>query len=604
MSKSPRFLNHPVTFILILIATFVIWPIGLMEPITIDPLNFAVVHLCVDLSALILQVMSGVMAFVGLRRAPRSVLPFAVPFAFISIATMLHIFGYPGMPTSNLVGSTNNAVMYWQVGQMVLVAALAQVVWPRLRRWQLGTLAAVAGAVVVVLDITGQLPPLFYVHGSMTLLKKAIGVSSGLCLAYFALRLEAMVLPDAEPYESYLVFWPLLQAMGHLSFALCRHPGDLINLVGHFQTLLAACYLFSLSHYLCLKEPWQKLHTELAWHDHLERLVDDLGGGILMIDHGGRVLFRNHEAELLVGLANELPSEWQDVIMSEVERVRAGLETPAQVLTAAGLDGARFSVRVRQLGRDEFAVLIVDMAAFEEVQRREALRRSRVPVAQMAAATAHELKNLLTPVRGFVELIAARAAQRQDEKEKSWTTIILQELARMDTLTRDFMGIMNPGNLKYEQLDVEKLWAELAASYKDALERNRVSLNASAESSLPFVFADFRSLRVVFSNLIQNAIEAMPRGGSLELRAAQDREHNALVLSVSDTGEGIPAEVINKIFDPFFTTKPTGTGLGMAVVEHLVTLHGGHVVIDSAPGKGTRIEVRLPVLPVLGYQTA
>jgi two-component system NtrC family sensor kinase len=108
------------------------------------------------------------------------------------------------------------------------------------------------------------------------------------------------------------------------------------------------------------------------------------------------------------------------------------------------------------------------------------------------------------------------------------------------------------------------------------------------------VEADFGQLRQAFINIVINAIEAMGKGGHLQVTTRPLPEENAVEIVFQDDGPGIPPELLQKIFDPFFTTKEKGTGLGLSVVYGIVERHKGRVTVDSEPGKGTRFTIRLP----------
>ncbi len=112
---------------------------------------------------------------------------------------------------------------------------------------------------------------------------------------------------------------------------------------------------------------------------------------------------------------------------------------------------------------------------------------------------------------------------------------------------------------------------------------------------LPPVVADESQLRQVFLNLIRNGLDAMPEGGCLQIRAFANPAAGTVVVEVEDRGPGIPPEHLGRIFDPFFSTKEGGTGLGLAVSYGIVRSHGGHIDVESEPGRGTRMRVVLPV---------
>jgi signal transduction histidine kinase len=126
--------------------------------------------------------------------------------------------------------------------------------------------------------------------------------------------------------------------------------------------------------------------------------------------------------------------------------------------------------------------------------------------------------------------------------------------------------------------------------------QNNVKYSLQLEDGIPPVDGDLRALEQVFTNLISNAIQAMPEGGTIVVKSrrqhgTEDRED--VEISISDTGPGIPNEIRDRIFEPFFTTKPNGTGLGLAIVKRIVTAHKGSISVNSVPG-GTVFQIHLP----------
>ena len=124
--------------------------------------------------------------------------------------------------------------------------------------------------------------------------------------------------------------------------------------------------------------------------------------------------------------------------------------------------------------------------------------------------------------------------------------------------------------------------------------KQRIEVQKSLNDNGLFVNADAQQLKQVVLNLLLNSIEAMERGGRIELTTQPG--HDAIMLRITDTGCGIEAEALHRVWDPFFTTKERGMGLGMAIVRSVVERHGGRIAISSTPGRGTTVELSLPVI--------
>jgi two-component system sensor histidine kinase HydH len=157
----------------------------------------------------------------------------------------------------------------------------------------------------------------------------------------------------------------------------------------------------------------------------------------------------------------------------------------------------------------------------------------------------------------------------------------------MDRIITDFLSFAKPTDLTVSDVDLKDLLEGCLGSIKENSLGVRVSVNTGM---LPHINADEVLLRQAFTNLLQNALEAMPDGGELQVRGFNN-DH--VCVSISDTGHGIPESIRGKIFLPFYTTKERGTGLGLAIVHKTVVSHGGDLKVDTSD-KGTTFTIRLP----------
>jgi|WetSurMetagenome_2_1015567.scaffolds.fasta_scaffold12461_3 two-component system, NtrC family, sensor kinase len=214
-----------------------------------------------------------------------------------------------------------------------------------------------------------------------------------------------------------------------------------------------------------------------------------------------------------------------------------------------------------------------------------------VMVAKLVTGLVHEINN---PLDGIINCIrTVRSGKLNKEREQEYLAMAEQELFRITTLTKRLLGLArdNPPTLATADLNemVEK--SLFFVDYRRT--QSCVKLKRSLDSRLPTVKADQTSILQVIVNLLQNAIESMPDGGTLTVRTEADAQW--VRLSVSDTGSGIPAENRDRIFYPFFTTKPgTGTGLGLAISQSIAEQHQGGITVRSEVGKGSTFTLRLP----------
>lgn len=226
----------------------------------------------------------------------------------------------------------------------------------------------------------------------------------------------------------------------------------------------------------------------------------------------------------------------------------------------------------------------------EQVQRSDRLAM----IGQIAAGTAHEIRNPLTSIKGFLQVLRNKFIVSGMEKEKSYTDIMLIEIDRINELVSEFLLLSKRKNVSFELVDVPTILKEILPIIENEAILHGIAVDYEESGDLPPVIADRELLKQVFLNIGKNGIEAMGEGGQLSFSAKADREERLLLVDIRDTGPGIPGHAIGQIFDPFFTTKTDGTGLGLSVCQRIVHDMGGSIRVSSGSG-GTSFTVGIPL---------
>jgi signal transduction histidine kinase len=230
------------------------------------------------------------------------------------------------------------------------------------------------------------------------------------------------------------------------------------------------------------------------------------------------------------------------------------------------------------------------MALEEEVRRSDRLKT----IGQIAAGTAHEIRNPLTAIKGFMQLLSKSLIDRDMDKEQEFVGIVLSELDRVNDLVSDFLLLSKPKEIKQVSMKIGEVLQEILPMIRNEALLYNVTVLYYPKPGLSPILADKELLKQVFLNLGKNAIEAMDGGGNLIIREfSSPCEPDKIALEFRDTGPGIPADVLDKVFDPFFTTKPQGTGLGLSVCQRIVHDLRGNIEVAS-DRNGTQFIVWLP----------
>lgn len=225
-----------------------------------------------------------------------------------------------------------------------------------------------------------------------------------------------------------------------------------------------------------------------------------------------------------------------------------------------------------------------------EMQRQLTQLERLAAAGQLAAQFAHEVGTPLNLISGHVQLLRARA---RDERMLQRLDIIAGQIDRITDIVRSMLDSTRRPVPQLESVDINSLLAHILDATQPTLVARNVELRTEMSEGLPPIDADADQLQQVFINLINNSLDAMPLGGELIVSTALDRD--LIVITLTDSGEGIAEDQIDLIFDPLFSTKHSrGTGLGLTIVKQIISEHNGEVEVESEPGKQTTFRIRLP----------
>jgi len=258
--------------------------------------------------------------------------------------------------------------------------------------------------------------------------------------------------------------------------------------------------------------------------------------------------------------------------------------------------GGNYRERVDTVGGTEVADLAREfnaMAAALSEREQELVRSERLAaVGKIAAVITHEVRNPLSSIGLNTELLEDEVAHASPEAVALCRSIG-KEVDRLTAITEEYLRFARMPRPRREREDMNGLVAGVVTFVKEDLASRGVRIITDLSPDLGPVSLDEAQLRQALMNLIRNAADAMPGGGTLTIATRLD-DDGAAVISVADSGPGIAPEDLARIFEPFFSTKDGGTGLGLALTQHIMKEHGGSIAVESAPGQGTTFRLSLP----------
>ncbi len=263
------------------------------------------------------------------------------------------------------------------------------------------------------------------------------------------------------------------------------------------------------------------------------------------------------------------------------------------------------SVTFHVEGKDEIGELSL---AFNEMvgklKEREALEKRLYEaehlsrVGQLASGIAHEIRNPLNYISLAIDHlrneVVGQCPNRADEVA-ALADKVREEVRRANYMVVNFMNYGRPLKLRKARIAYDELLDRILPVLEDKLAEQRITVVRAVSDDLPELVIDAELIRNCITNFITNAMQAMPEGGTLTLRAEQDPRPGWVRLGFEDQGCGIAEEDLEKIFQPYFTTKDVGIGLGLAITERIIKAHGGEILVASRSGVGTTFTVRLPM---------
>ncbi len=343
-------------------------------------------------------------------------------------------------------------------------------------------------------------------------------------------------------------------------------------------------------------------------------LQNAIHDNLVVLDAAFKVLWLNRAAEITLGYTSQEVAGHSgesilvgpDQLAQAFELARQGI--PTDNLTGLHLvrrDGNTFLAQISILPSrvadrlDAILVLFQDLSEAERIQEHSRQLEDRAVLGEVTAVFAHEVRNPINNISTGLQLISLNLPAQDPNQET--LSRLQQDCDRLEELMKSVLAFSRHTDYVMEPLDLGQLIRRLLERMRPRLSAARVTADLQIAKDLPEISGNPRALEQVFSNLFNNAMQAMSENGgtmTVKLRSLEASSGRRVVeTSVSDTGPGIPPEILDRIFQPFYTTKTGGTGIGLAITKRIVTAHKGNIQVRSIPG-ATVFTVQFTALPV------
>ncbi len=341
-------------------------------------------------------------------------------------------------------------------------------------------------------------------------------------------------------------------------------------------------------------------------------IIENAADGVIAIDRQGDVTTMNPAAEVITGYQrHELVGQPYSMLFDNtqfyspvLDTLEHGTEHVALEISFPGRDRTiELSVttsRIHNTHGEMIGALVIfsDLTARKETQRRMAQAERLATLGELMAGVAHEVRNPLTAIRGYVQILRQ---QTRDPIHQEYLSVVLKEIDSINKVIQQLLEFSRPRHSQWQQVSLNALVEETLVLVQTAGVQARVDFISELDNELSPINADRELLKQVLLNILINAVQAISARGKIRIRTWQYSDSQQAI-SIEDNGSGIDLSLQKKIFDPFFTTKASGTGLGLALSQRIINAHQGDIRVASLPGYGATFTLILPINPQ-GNQT-
>lgn len=359
-------------------------------------------------------------------------------------------------------------------------------------------------------------------------------------------------------------------------------------------------------------EEIQSFHPNHLVRTKYENILENLDSGIILFDSDGVLAFVNVQMAKLLGVPRKsLTGSTLTQLLRHPQLTRFKKKKILRIFRETVFHRKRFHELLDEYGRSwlitmtygdqmegDFLISVKDVSDFKQIEQTAYQNDKLAMLGKISASIAHEIRNPLTSIRGFIQLLRPHLMRLGKDE---YARIILTEIDRANDIIYEFLNSSKPSAPQTTIIPVASLLKEVVLlTESEALMKGCQIIFHHTERIPSFISVDVKQIKQVILNLIKNALDAIDEKkddhttGMIEIGLEQDERHVKIV--ISDNGGGMDQNTLNHLFNPFFTTKEGGTGLGLSVSYRIIKNHGGSIAVESQVGAGTEFVITLPIM--------
>ncbi|WP_407271234.1 MASE3 domain-containing protein [Radiobacillus sp. PE A8.2] len=540
---------------------------------------------------------------------------FFLSFLFFTVAflDLLHMISFEDMPDFITESSMDKSVWFGTLARLVQAISLVWIlllsdkkVIKDLRIYYFASSIAIVSFIgFIIYRYEAYLPPLSIENQGNTLLKDIIGyVICALLLVTILIVIKRYIVEKKDAYLYIaLALWSLL--MAEVAFDVYSFVNDIDKILAHIFKVMGFFYIIKGFYFSTIDEAKEAEAQVRAVKQELHDVLrEQLGIISTIVKQNGKFIHTLCDGELLYKLGLTVEDTYNKSV-DEFFVTPHNIKTVNTYLNRAWNSKEKITFEIKHNNLDMLISIkpiivkgkvvklvgsVTDVTKIKEME--EVIRdidRFKL-VAELAAGVAHEIRNPLTTVKGFLHLLN----ERNDEKDQTFVKVVLAELDRIESITNEFMDLSRPKSSKFKDEDLVEILKQVILFLEPSATKLSVTIHFNYIKGMKNVHCQKNQMKQVFINFIKNAMEAMPKGGNLYIDADQDLDHTRI--RFTDEGVGIPEELIDQVGNAFFTMKETGNGLGVMMSKRIIEEHKGFMEISSKEGEGTSIVLTLPTV--------